>query len=189
MNLRCSLAALALVAVCALPASAQDAPRRPLLGLNLGVYIPTSDKARDAFGSTFFNFGIGIGRFRTPSDKGAVGFDFSIIANRSVFGGGDNRAILIPLGVSYVRRLTPPTSEELATGWTPYFGASANLIVSNLRSDRDNIESKWRAGAGGSLFIGAVWKGQYSIQARYYGMTSVEGLNLSGLNLTTGFRF
>jgi hypothetical protein len=189
MNLRRSLAAVTLVALCALPAVAQDTPKRPLLGLNLGVYLPTNGKARDAFGPNFFNIGFGLGRFRTPTDKGAFGFDFSIIANRSVFSGGDNRAVLIPLGVVYARRMTPATSDVEATGWTPYVGASANLIVSNLRSDKYDVESKWRAGAGGSVFIGGVWKGTYSIQARYYGMTSVEGLNLSGLNLTTGFRF
>jgi hypothetical protein len=189
MNLRGSLAALALVALCALPASAQDDKPRQMFGLNLGVYIPVSDKAREAFGSTFFNFGIGLGRFRTPTTKGAFGLDFSIIANRSIFSGGDNRAVIIPLGVTYARRITPATSEEAATGWTPYVGASVNLIGTNLRSDKDNIESKWRAGAGGSVYIGAVWQGQYSIQARFYGMTSVEGMNLSGINLTTGFRF
>ncbi len=189
MNLRRSLAAVALTALCALPALAQDGPKRPLFGLNLGVYIPTSSKARDAFGSNFLNFGFGLGRFRAPSEKGAYGFDFSIITNRNLFGGGDKRAVLIPLGVTYARRLTPVNSMEAATGWTPYYGASVNVIANNIRSDADNVESKWRAGAGGSLYLGAVWKGQYSIQARYYGMTSVEGLNLSGLNLTTGFRF
>lgn len=189
MNLRRSLAALGLIALCAVPAAAQDSKPRTLIGLDLGVYIPTSDKARDAFGSNFLNFGFGLGRYRNPSPKGAFGFDFSIIANRSLFSGGDNRAILIPVGATYVRRLTPTSSEELATGWAPYAGVSANVIINNIRSDKYDVESKWRFGAGGSAFIGAVWKGQYFLQARYYGMTSVEGLNLSGVNLTTGFRF
>jgi hypothetical protein len=191
MNIGRSLAALTLVTLCALPAAAQEEEprRRTLIGLNLGVYIPTSDKARDAFGATFLNFGFGLGRFRTPSAKGAFGFEYSFIVNRGIFPGGNNRAILVPLGGVYVRRLTQATSEEAATGWAPYAGASVNVIPNNIRADEFGVNSKWRFAAGGSLFVGAVWKGQYSIQARYYGMTSVAGINLSGLNLTTGFRF
>ncbi|GAB4451383.1 MAG: hypothetical protein OHK0029_00440 [Armatimonadaceae bacterium] len=172
----------------AAPAHAQQG--RPLIGADIGFYIPTNSKARDAFGSTFTNYGFGFGRVGQPG-QGTFYFDFSIIANGGIFQGGDRRAILIPLGVGYIRRFKPATSEDLGNrqGTVPYFGVSANIFANNLRSDEYEVNARWRAAYGGSAFVGVAFGDRFFTQARYYLLSSVEDLNLSGWNLSGGFRF
>jgi hypothetical protein len=182
------LSALAALAALPLPARAQEQRRIPLIGPEIGVYFPVAGKAKDAFGSSFINYGFGIGRVVAPGTRPA--FDFRVIANRDLFRGGDRRAVFIPVGVSFARPLSPitQTAGEL-TGAIPYAGVTANIIPNNIRSDKDGINSGWRTAFGGSVFAGVAFQERYHVDIRFFGMSSVRGMNLSGWNLTAGARF
>lgn len=180
---------LSALAVLPLPAFAQQQyGSRPLLGPNVGVYFPTNSKAKDAFGSSFVNYGFGIGKLVAPG--AAPSIDFNVIANRDIFRGGDKRAIFVPIGFSVSRRLSAlPTNQVVETGAVPYAGVSVNVIPNNIRSDKDGINSGWRTAYGGSIYVGVAYQDRYALTARYYLMSSVRGINLSGFNLGAGARF
>jgi hypothetical protein len=64
---------------------------------------------------------------------------------------GDNRATLVPLGLSYRRALSA------GTGAIPYAGAGVNLYFVDLRVPADNVDSGIRTAGGGSLFVGSTF--------------------------------
>lgn len=173
------------------PQTPQDAPapqtppndkpqsRRFTIGPELGLFFLTNGKARNAFGSTFFNYGIGLGNIPRARGHGDWLFDATIISG-SRSGG---RVLLAPIGASY--RIALGKGENVR----PFAGVSANLIIANLRADRYNVGNGTGVTGGGSLFAGFTFGEQAYLQARYYGMGAVRGFNLSGLNLSTGFRF
>jgi hypothetical protein len=165
------------------PPPAPEPQRRPrfYIGPELGVYFPTDSKTKDAFGSTIFNYGIGLGAVGRASDKGAFGVDFRIITGR----GSNGRMFLAPLGIQYARALGDPTSQTNI----PYVGASANLFLTHLDSDKYGVNGKLRFAGGGSVFLGVTFSERGYIQARYYGVSKVAGFNLSGFGISTGYRF
>jgi hypothetical protein len=153
--------------------------RRLVIGPTIGYYFPSSARARDAFGNNFQNFGLGVGRIRPVSENGAISFDFSVVNGRN----SGSRAFVIPLGVSYIRGFIPSSRVK------PYAGVSLNLFITDLRSDRYDIDSGIRTASGGSLFVGTTFSERLNLQARYYGLTPIRGINLSGWNLSAGYRF
>jgi hypothetical protein len=90
---------------------------------------------------------------------------------------------MAPVGVSYRRAL----SQNVAFG--PYIGASADLFLTQIRDDSDGIISRVRGAGGGSVFIGTRFSHSAYVQARYFLVSDVRGFDLSGVNLTTGYRF
>ena len=179
----------------ALSAMAQDPPTPPTpppadepkprprfyIGPEIGVYFPTDGKAQDAFGSTIFNYGIGLGAVGRVSEKGALGVDFRIITGR----GSDGRMFLAPLGVQYARAIGDPAKQTNL----PYYGVSENLFITHLDSDKYDVNGKLRFAGGGSVFLGVTFAEKGYIQARYYGVSKVAGFNLSGFSIATGYRF
>nr|CAA9236517.1 hypothetical protein AVDCRST_MAG63-1222 [uncultured Armatimonadetes bacterium] len=162
------------------PQPEQEQPRRRRfrIGPEIGVYLPTDSKTRDRFGDTWFTFGIGLGPIPEPQQRGIFGIDLNVLYRKR----GDNRALVIPLGVSYRRSLSVgPTA--------PYVGASLNLVFADLKSEEDDVDSGLRTTAGASVFLGTTFSENGYVEARYMGISKIRGFDLSGLNLRAGLRF
>ena len=171
------------VVVVETPEPPQEEPSKPrfYIGPDIGYYIPTSDKARRAFGDKFVTIGFGLGAAERISEKGRIALDFSVISNRIA----ESSVMLAPIGVAYARALTTNTSV------TPYVGVSLNFYVANIRSERGDFEVKsgYRGGFGGTAFAGVTLGKQAFLRARYCLVSKISGFDLSGLSLTAGYRF
>ena len=167
------------------PAPAPDdaTPKPPkkrfTIGPEVGAYIPTSNKARDAFGDTWYNYGFGFGAIQSADLKGRFQFDLNILGGSR----SGNRAYLFPLGASYRRALTTNRSAS------PYVGASLNFVPTYLRAGNYGVTSKLRYAGGASAFAGFTFSDSAYLQARYYAISKSAGFDLSGLSLSAGFRF
>ena len=209
-NVRSILVTLAmaatLIAGLALPvsaAAAQEAPPAPqappadapppegdgrkkvrlIVGPEFGVFLPTSGKAGDAFGTAWTNLGVGVGRVRGANPRGAFAFEFQVLRNRR----GGSRALLLPLTVTYRRGLLPPGRG--AAGARPYVGLGTGLYLADLRSEKYGVTSGFRGTIGVTALAGATVGDRAVVEARYLAVGRVKGFDLSGVNLTAGFRF
>lgn len=154
--------------------------KRLLFGPQVGIYTPTSQATRERFGGSWTNIGIGLGDVAAPKESGELSVDFNILSSRAA----QAEAWIAPIGLVY-RKSSP---ESLKT--RPYFGASADYLLSNLRSNYtiDKIPSGWRTGVGGSFFGGVTVGNRFYVEGRYYTFTKVRGFDLSGTNIAIGWR-
>jgi hypothetical protein len=164
----------------------QNKPQRRRLrfGVNVGTFFPSSGKTRNRFGSSWLNFGIGVGSVRRATSRGRFAVDFSLFSRQ---GDDDNRAFFAPIGVEYRRALLSRSTET--DKLIPYAGASANVVFADIRSDQDNVHSGFRTTVGGSIFVGTTVGESGFIQAKYLGIGKIKGFDLSGMSLTAGVRF
>lgn len=162
------------------PASSSPKKRpRFRIGPEVGVYLPTSSKARSEFGSTWLTVGLGIGSIGRVTPKGQTSFDLQILY-QSRHG---NHAFLAPVGIGY------RTAVSQSGGATVYVGATADLYLADLRSGVYNVHSGLRTGFGGSGLVGVNFGDSGFLEARYLGVSRIKGFDLSGLNVTAGYRF
>lgn len=155
------------------------------IGPELGLFLPTSSKTRDRFGDSWVSFGIGLGRISRAAENGRPRpvLGLSVLTKSR----GDNRAIIVPLGLEYRVPLTRATSESATV---PYVGVSGDLVFADLRvrEVNENI-SGLRVTGGASAYVGTTFSDSAYIEARYRLIARTRGYDLSGLNLTAGFRF
>jgi hypothetical protein len=152
------------------------------IGPELGLYFPTDSKAKDAFGDSIFSYGIGLGAITRASEKGAFGVDFRLIAGR---GSSNGRLFMAPLGAAYARSIGNPQTQTTI----PYYGVSVNVIPNHIESDKYDVSPKLRWAGGGSVFVGTTFAERAYVSARYNLISKIEGFNLSGFSLNTGYRF
>jgi hypothetical protein len=164
------------------PQPAEPQRERFRIGPELGYYLPSDSKAQDAFGSGIFNIGFGLGSIKFAREMGEFNFDLNFITARRT----GSRLFMAPVGVAYRRSLTHITSTRQIV---PYVGASANLFLVDIRADDYNVGGGLRTGAGASIFAGLNFGQSAYLQARYYGFSKIAGFQLSGTNLSLGFRF
>ena len=163
------------------PAPAERPSRRLFIGPEVGFYFPSSGRAADAFGKNFFNIGLGVGKVAIPRRTGEFRPDISVIANSRK---GSN-VFIIPAGLSYQRSLAKTDTSYLV----PYYGATANLIGVQMRSEKYHLPTRFTLAGGASVFTGLDFGQRGFIEARYLLMNKVRGMNLSGLGLSLGYRF
>jgi hypothetical protein len=182
------------------PAEGQDTPapppererparRLPPLGPNLGLFAPTSTMARDRFGSTWVAFGLGLGGVRPARRGGGLVGDFGAISGRR----GDNRALIIPLGVEWRTALGGAGSSgdegEERPGNVPYVGVAVDAYATRLRSDEDGVRAGWRFAGGGGAALGVTFAQRGFVEARYRIISKIRGIDLSGAQVRAGVRF
>lgn len=153
--------------------------RIPWLGPQFGTFLPTSAKVRDRFGDSWTAIALGLGQVTQPSDHHAVVVDYSAIFNKS----GDNYALIAPVGVAYQQFFGSNRKAH------PYIGASADLVLASIRSDEDHVKSGLTVVPGGSVFTGISFGRRAFLEARYTAVSKVKDFDLSGTNITLGFRF
>jgi len=158
-----------------------SAPRKPRfrIGPEIGVYLPTSSKTRDQFGSTWLTLGLGLGSIGRITPKGQTSFDLQILYQSR----NGNHAFLAPIGVGY------RTAIRQSGANTVYVGATGDLYLADLRSGAYNVHSGLRTGVGGSVLTGINFGESGFAEARYLFVSRIKSFDLSGLNLTAGYRF
>lgn len=161
------------------PDQPQEQPRRQRfrIGPELGLFLPTDNKTRDTFGGSWLSFGLGLGGITSAQDQRPLSFNLYILYKKS----GDNRAIIVPVGLQYRRPLNKGRTAA-------YAGVSADLIPGEIRVPSENRRG-FKVTAGASAFIGTTIGDDAYVEARYLAAGSLNGYNVSGLNLSAGFRF
>ncbi len=162
------------------PASSSPKRRtRFRIGPEVGVYLPTSSKARDQFGSTWLTVGLGIGSIGRITPQGQTSFDLQILYQSK----NGNHAFLAPVGIGYRVAVSQSGTNTL------YVGATADLYLADLRSGDYDVHSGLRTGFGGSGLVGVNFGDSGFLEARYLAVSRIKGFDLSGLNVTAGYRF
>jgi hypothetical protein len=147
----------------------------------VGLYLPTSSKTRDRFGKSWFSFGVAFGGVGEADPHGRFEPDISFVYRKS----GDDKLFMVPLGVGYRKSLSRDPAAKSST----YVGASADAILAQVRSAIDGVDTGTKVVAGGSLFVGVNLRDNAYIEARYRVSSKVGGFDLSGAQLSAGFRF
>lgn len=162
-------------------------PHHPhiILGINAGVFVPSSGKARNRFGDDWWSTGIGIGAIHQASGHGNFGFDLRTQYQTS---SNDERVFVGAVGVEYRRRFDTDPGAWRAQ-YVPYYGATLDVMGLYLNSPEDNVSDSLDATVGGSVFVGTTVGQQEFIEVRYQALPDVQGFNLSGTSLTAGVRF
>ena len=162
------------------PASSSPKKRaRFRIGPEIGVYLPTSSKARSQFGNTWLTVGLGIGSIGRVTTSGQTSLDLQILYQSK----NGNHAFLAPIGIGYRKAL----SQDSAA--TPYVGATADFYLADLRSGDYDVHSGLRTGFGGSALAGINFNDSGFLEARYLIVSRIKGFDLSGLDVTAGYRF
>ena len=149
------------------------------IGPEVGVYLPTSSKARDQFGSSWLTLGLGIGSIGRVTPQGQTAFDLQVLYQSK----NGNHVFLAPIGIGYRVAVSQSGSA------TVYVGATADLYLADLRSGDYDVHSGLRTGFGGSPLIGVNFGDSGFLEARYLAVSRIKGFDLSGLNVTAGYRF
>jgi hypothetical protein len=161
------------------PADERQAAPRPrfTFGPDIGLYLPTKNLVRDRFGNSWFSLGLGFGQYEVAPVSGKIGFNINFLTNKH----NSNTVYLIPIGVQYRKGLTQGQSA------TPYVGAEADVVVSDLHSATDNVKWGVRTSGAGSLFGGIDFGKNARFEVQYIGFSDIAGYNFSGTNLVAGF--
>ena len=149
------------------------------IGPEIGVFLPTSSQTRSQFGSSWVSLGVGLGSIGQVPKKGQTSLDLQVLYQSR----GDNHAFLAPIGVGYRTALSQSGSV------TTYVGVTGDIYLADLRSADYNVHSGLRTGFGGSVLLGVNSGESGFLEARYLAVSKIKGFDLSGLNLTAGYRF
>ncbi len=149
------------------------------IGPEIGVYFLTSSKARSQFGNSAISLGLGLGSIAQASTRGRLALDLQVqYQTRS-----GNHMFLAPLGIAYRRALNQGGPN------VAYVGATVDLDFVDIRSGDYNVHSGVRTAFGASPLIGVSFGDSGFLEARYLYVSRIKGFDLSGLNLSAGYRF
>lgn len=163
----------------AAPAPETKTSSRFRIGPEVGVFFLTSGKARSQFGNSSISLGLGLGSIAQATTQGRLALDLQILYQTR----NGNHLFLAPLGVGYRKALNEGTSN------VAYVGATADLDLVDIRSGDYDIHSGIRTAFGASPLIGVSFGDSGFLEARYLYVSRVKGFDLSGLNLSAGYRF
>lgn len=149
------------------------------IGPEVGVFLLTSGKARSQFGNSSISLGLGLGSIARASTQGRLALDLQIQYQTR----NGNHLFLAPLGIGYRKALNEGTST------VTYVGATADLDFVDIRSGDYDVHSGIRTAFGASPLIGVSFGDSGFLEARYLYVSRVKGFDLSGLNVSAGYRF
>ena len=160
----------------------------PRIGPEIGYSYLLDSKARNAFGSSVTNFGIGFGQSEiAPAVNGRIGLDLSILRPREDSAFGENKALVVFAGPQFSRVVGVKTVNDL-TRFVPYYGASVNAVYAQVEVPGAGQDGNGY-GVGASLFAGASFNRRVYLEGRVRAATQVEDYNFSTASLTFGLRF
>src|SRR3569833_1100394 len=162
------------------PAEAPPAENPPaehhhkfVIGINGGLYFPTSGKAQNRLGNTWWSAGIGIGAI--PRVTGHGNWDVDLRTQYQT-GATSAHVFVCNLGLEYRRRFD--TSKDGGNKeYKPFYGVSADAVFIDLKSPLDNVSSGLNVVPGASVFVGTNIGRQELITLRYDAMSDVKGFN------------
>ena len=149
------------------------------IGPEVGVFLLTSGKARSQFGNSAVSLGLGLGSIAQASTQGRLALDLQIQYQTR----NGNHLFLAPIGVGYRKALNEGTSS------VAYVGVTGDLDLVDIRSGDYDVHSGIRTAFGASPLIGVSFGDSGFLEARYLYVSRVKGFDLSGLNLSAGYRF
>ena len=161
------------------PAPEQKKSNRFRIGPEVGVYFLTSGKARSQFGNSAISLGLGLGSIAQASTRGRLALDLQVQYQTH----NGNHMFLAPLGVAYRKALNQGGPN------VAYVGVTADLDFIDIRSADYNVHSGVRTAFGASPLIGVSFGDSGFLEARYLYVSRIKGFDLSGLNLSAGYRF
>lgn len=169
--------------------SAPDTPAAPQpdakprsrfrIGPEVGVYFLTSGKARNEFGNSAVSLGLGLGSIAQASTQGRLALDLQVQYQTR----NGNHLFLAPLGIAYRKALNSGTAN------VTYVGVTADLDFVDIRAGDYGVHSGVRTAFGASPLVGVSFGDSGFLEARYLYVSRVKGFDLSGLNLSAGYRF
>lgn len=148
------------------------------VGPQVSVYLPSDKTARNRFGDNWLSVGVGIGHVNTPRN-GSFDIGLNVIGAQK----NKNRVTMVP--VTLVYRMVNDSNKRTI----PYAKVFGGVYPVEMRSDIDNIQAGWRVGWGGGVSAGVVFDQRAFIDISYNAVTKIRGIDLSGVNLTVGYRF
>lgn len=158
------------------------AQRLPRLGIDGGVFFPSSSKTKAVFGSNFKSIGPGFGETQVLKRKLYPDLDF-LREKR-----GDNRATIIFAGAKILAPIGRPLVSEATTGFAPYAGLGLNLTYAKIDAPSVGVDEKGY-GIGASAILGASFGGRFFGEGRYRLATEAANFNFSGTQIVVGARF
>lgn len=161
------------------PDPAEKKKSRFRIGPEVGVFFLTSGKARSQFGSSSVSIGLGLGSIAQASTKGRLALDLQVQYQTR----HGNHLFLAPLGIGYRKALNEGGPN------VAYIGATADLDFVDIRSGDYNVHSGVRTAFGASPLAGISFGDSGFLEARYLYVSRVKGFDLSGLNISAGYRF
>ena len=161
------------------PEPASKKSNRFRIGPEVGVYFLTSSKARSQFGNSAISLGLGLGSIAQASTQGRLALDLQVQYQTR----NGNHLFLAPLGVAYRKALNEGGPN------VAYVGITADLDFVDIRSGDYDVHSGVRTAFGASPLIGVSFGDSGFLEARYLYVSRVKGFDLSGLNISAGYRF
>ncbi len=161
------------------PEPASKKSNRFRIGPEIGVYFLTSSKARSQFGNSSLSLGLGLGSIAQASTRGRLALDLQVQYQAR----SGNHMFLAPLGVAYRKALNEGGPNVV------YVGATVDLDFVDIRSGDYDVHSGVRTAFGASPLIGVSFGDSGFLEARYLYVSRIKGFDLSGLNLSAGYRF
>ena len=149
------------------------------IGPEVGVYFLTSGKARSEFGNSAVSLGLGLGSIAQASTQGRLALDLQVQYQTR----NGNHLFLAPLGVAYRKALNSGGPN------VAYVGVTADLDFVDIRAGDYNVHSGVRTAFGASPILGVSFGDSGFLEARYLYVSRIKGFDLSGLNLSAGYRF
>lgn len=147
-------------------------------GADFTLFVPASRAMRDRFGSQWQGFGFGFGRVEVPQARSVIDTETGWLNSSK----GNNRVTLIPLGLRWRTAFGASNSR-------PFVGFGGGLLLSETRIPDENLPSRWRGGATGSVFAGLAFGGNGSVQVGYRWADRIRGFDMSGSSLDFAVRF
>lgn len=163
----------------AAPAQAQ---RLPQIGIDGGLFFPSSSKTKQVFGSSFKSIGPGFGS--TQVTRRRIYPDFDLLREEK----SDNKATVIFAGARWLVPLGRPLVSEKTTGFAPYGGFGLNLAYADIDAPSVGVDDNG-FGVGASAAIGASFGERFFGEARYRLATKTADFNFSGTQVVLGVRF
>jgi hypothetical protein len=183
-----AIAALAFVTLMAVSAGAQvlNQPTQAVanpLSVKVGAFWPSSGTASHSGGKNQISAGLDYAVSKTSSSNPSlpsVYFDYE--------GGTANSGHLdtYGLGVAIRSYSNTPGAVKSSTG-SPYVGAGIGAYDQSGKQDNKNSVSK--INLGGKVFVGDEFTGGFFVEANYQILSSIAGMNPSGVGLQVGMRF
>ncbi|MBV9849665.1 MAG: hypothetical protein JO250_08245 [Armatimonadetes bacterium] len=176
-----ALASLGCLLAAGRPAAAQGPTPgpEPLATVRVGGYFTSNSTVRHTVGSSFLCAGLDYAIQHQEQSRTIISVDY---IDRS---SGDSTLRFFPVTVGQL--FVQPSDN----GIQPYYGGGlgAYFVHQDFNRNSANNEAHDDVVFGGYLAGGVEFQKVAVIEARYHLVTSEHGINVSGLELTAGYRF
>lgn len=178
--------ALTLISVASAEMRLQYARPGSQLGVNISFYQPNSKAVRNIFGGSWLGIAPAFGPLPASGGGTSVGTDLMFMTGKRNVGGISSRVNVYNLGLQ--TRISPQTYNRNGGGFKPYAGAGIGLTYIDLDDNINNV-SKTKLATSTTAFVGVTFGDNLSLEARYRWIPKISGYDLSGRQLSIGFRF